>query len=77
MENTTMDNPFNYDTNCSKELAEQLAYDLHTMNNNLYVKLGNNYYQEKHEQILKDAFELTKQAQFLVMHILRENNDQD
>jgi len=72
-----MDNPFNYDTTCSKELAEQLAYDLHTMNNNLFVKLGNDYYSEKHEQILKNAFELTKEAQFLVMEIIRESNEQD
>ena len=72
-----MDNPFNYDTTCSKELSEQLAYDLHTMNNNLFVKLGNGYYSEKHEQILKNAFELTKEAQFLVMEILREADEQD
>ena len=35
---------FDYDSTNAKELAMQLTTDLITMNNNLYVKLGNNYF---------------------------------
>ena len=66
-----MDDYFNYDTTSSIELARQLGIDLHTLNNNLYVKLGNNYYPEDHEKLLKEVFAMTSEAQFLVMQIIR------
>ena len=66
-----MDDHFNYETTSSIELAKQLGMDLHTLNNNLYVKLGNNYYPEDHEKLLKEVFDMTSEAQFLVMQIIR------
>ena len=66
-----MNDHFNYDTTSSVELAKQLGIDLHTLNNNLYVKLGNNYYPEDHEKLLKKVFTMTSEAQSLIMQIIR------
>jgi hypothetical protein len=66
-----MNDHFNYNTTSSVELAKQLGIDLHTLNNNLYVKLGNNYYPEDHEKLLKEVFTMTSKAQSLVMQIIR------
>lgn len=66
-----MNENFNYDTTSSVELARQLGMDLHTLNNNLYVKLGNNYFSQDHEKLLKEVFAMTSEAQFLVMQIIR------
>lgn len=66
-----MDEHFNYETTSSIELARQLGMDLHTLNNNLYVKLGNNYYPKEHEKLLKEVFDMTSEAQFLVMQLIR------
>ena len=66
-----MNEHFNYETTSSVELAKQLGIDLHTLNNNLYVKLGNNYYPEDHEKLLKQVFAMTSEAQSLVMQIIR------
>ena len=61
----------NYETTSSIELANQLGIDLHTLNNNLYVKLGNEYFPEDHEKLLKQVFAMTSEAQSLVMQIIR------
>ena len=66
-----MNDHFNYNTTSSIELAKQLGIDLHTLNNNLYVKLGNEYFPEDHEKLLKQVFAMTSEAQSLVMQIIR------
>ena len=66
-----MNDHFNYNTTSSIELAEQVGIDLHTLNNNLYVKLGNEYFPEDHEKLLKQVFAMTSEAQSLVMQIIR------
>ena len=66
-----MNEHFNYETTSSIELANQLGIDLHTLNNNLYVKLGNEYFPEDHEKLLKQVFAMTSEAQSLVMQIIR------
>ncbi len=60
---------FDYDSTNAKELAIQLTTDLITLNNNLYVKLGNNYYSEEDEKNLREAFDLTCKAQLIAMKI--------
>ena len=60
---------FDYDSTNAKELAIQLTTDLITMNNNLYVKLGNNYFSEEDEKNLRKAFDLTCKAQLIAMKI--------
>ena len=60
---------FDYDTTNAKELAIQLTNDLITLNNNLYVKLGNGYFSEEDEKKLKEAFNLTCKAQLIAMKI--------
>jgi hypothetical protein len=60
---------FDYDTTNAKELAIQLTTDLITLNNNLYVKLGNGYFSEDDEKKLKEAFNLTCKAQLIAMKI--------
>jgi len=60
---------FDYDSTNAKELAMQLTTDLITMNNNLYVKLGNNYFSKEDEKNLREAFNLTCKAQLIAMKI--------
>ena len=60
---------FDYDSTNAKELAMQLTTDLITMNNNLYVKLGNNYFSEEDEKNLREAFNLPCKAQLIAMKI--------
>ena len=62
-----------YDLTNSLDIQEFVALDLMEINNNLFVKLGNGYFEEDEERWLKEIYTRLAQIQKdIIEHIYNE-----
>ena len=62
-----------YDSIDSLDIQENVAKDLMNINNNLFVKLGNGYFEEDEERWLKEIYtRLAEIQKNIIEHIYNE-----
>tara|TARA_Y100000361_G_scaffold125337_1_gene118848 strand:+ start:1144 stop:1443 length:300 start_codon:yes stop_codon:yes gene_type:complete len=62
-----------YDSIDSLDIQENVAKDLMNINNNLFVKLGNGYFEEEEERWLKEIYtRLAEIQKNIIEHIYNE-----
>ena len=62
-----------YDSTDSLDIQENVAKDLMDINNNLFVKLGNGYFDEDEERWLKEIYtRLAEIQKNIIEHIYNE-----
>ena len=62
-----------YDSTDSLDIQENVAKDLMDINNNLFVKLGNGYFEEDEERWLKEIYtRLAEIQKNIIEHIYNE-----